>query len=51
MPTYRSKRCVDVAIALELRFCFFWVIDVVDVDGNESRVLFERIVLAVAELT
>jgi hypothetical protein len=49
MSTDGSKRCVDVAIGLELCLRLFWVFDVVDVDGDEAGVLFERIVLAVAE--
>ena len=49
MSTDGSKRCVDVGIGLELRLRLFWVFDVVDVDGDEAGVLFERIVLAVAE--
>jgi len=50
MSTDGSKRSIDVAIALNELLGLFRIVDIVDVDGNESRVCCESLILSVSEL-
>jgi hypothetical protein len=49
MSTDGSKRSVNVRIALYELLGVFRIVDVIDVDGNESRVRSDGIVLSGGE--